>query len=1598
MSGIVFFDLETDPSGKTLQCIHGLREDGAVFASDSLKEWLRFAQGASFWCGFDIREKVSLLSECPDFLNDPEVVDVMLLMPLFLSARQASRFWEEEQGERVLSGEEKVRRIRELFEQEKTAQKALSSGWTDILSSLVYRERWAKCFFEKRHRMVLPFVLSAKVQEELKGQLCENVNIASFLLRYPVESAYALASIERREMLPVWLSRYYPMAEELVRILQQTPCRKGCAYCSSRWDIHAALKRFFGYDSFLTYRGEPLQERAVQKAVCGKSIAAVFPTGGGKSLTFQLPALMAGQIEQGLTVVISPLLSLMKDQVDQLVQRGITEAEALNSLQDPFERSKTIRRLLDGEASIVYLSPESLRSASVERILLQRRVVRFVIDEAHCFSAWGQDFRVDYLYIGDFLKELQQKKRLRDPIPVSCFTATAKPEVLEDICRYFQEKTGCSMEILSAPSDRENLHYHVLKTGKYEEKYNSLRHLLTFHVCPTIVYVSTTKAAEKLAESLTRDGFPSLPYHGKMRSEQKIAHQEAFIRNEVRVMVATSAFGMGVDKKDVLMTVHFDIPDSPENFVQESGRAGRDPAVQADCYLLYSRDDIRRHFMRLQRSKVNISEIKQIFKAIKALTKEDRHLSCSPEELASEAGWDPFEPHMEMHLKTALASLEHSGYIRRDPNRMQVYASALQVGSITEAIGKIRSSQLMSDSEKTICIKLTAALISAHNTSIVRHSQLRSRVDCLAQQIGVEKKQIISCISLLRQEGILADERDLYAGIVIKGGKNKSGAIFEDFAALECFLLEHMEEKEKEISIKELNEMAQQEGLSFCTVKKLRQLFHFLLLAGDLRRTGFEHHGYYSLTPAISLSVLREKTKRRHAFARYLLSRLFVSAQKQFSPSRYLRTISFSLVTVCGEFSHEHPELCGEKPFSIRETEEAIWYLSRIRSMRSIGNFLIRYHSLEIERLVEDSRIQYKAEDYRPLQEYYTQKNRQIHFIAEWAERVLRDPSVSQTYLHDYFHLRSGKFIKKYFKGERLTEIYRQITPDMYQELFASLSPLQTRVLQDDTSRCIVIAAGPGSGKTRVLVHKLACLLMLEDVRPEQLLMLTFSRAAATEFKLRLIELVGSLAYGVTVKTFHSYSFDLLGRIGSLNRSEHIVKAAAQAIRDGEAENRKCALSVLVLDEAQDMDEEEYTLVEALMAQNEEMKVIAVGDDDQNIYGFRGADARYMKQLLSSSKAVQYEMTDNYRSEKSIVSLAEAFVSTFRNRMKTRPLHSVSGLKGRTVIVEHTSPLFLTAVAQATADQPGNQSIGILTETNEEALQMVCLLRKLGIRAQLLRSAGGFSMFDVAEVRFLLKALDYDSDEPMISETQWQQAGERLQKVYADSRCLPNCLCMMEKFSSLYPQRYRSDLEEFLKESRFEDFYEDHSLCVTVSTIHKAKGREYDTVFLTWRGDRADQEEKKRLLYVGMTRAKKQLFIHYETGTVQWPACKGVERVRDDSHPEEPEELWLDMTFRDVFLDFFRDKKRRIVRLHSGALLAVEGEYLCTEPSGERVAKFSRAFSAELESFRQKGYEPVEARVAFVAAWRPKGETEEIAVLLPELKLKKNEPRTRNLL
>ena len=1567
---IAFIDTEVNPQTKKVADYGAVREDGAVLHSHSKADFDAFVSKCDTLCGHNI---INFDLKYTSLRGNPTIVDTLFLSPLLFPKRPYHHLVKDDklQVDELNNPVNDSMKARDLLNDEMAAWNQLTDNRKEIYYYLLNETQEFGGFFKyigysPNVSWISSFFSSQPdwkqlILKEYEGKVCSHADFKTLVKQYPIELAYCLAVIGADDIFsitPAWVIRNYPQVVNVMNMMCNTSCGD-CEYCHQRLDAHYGLKEFFGYDEFRIFDGVPMQQQAVESAIRGESLLTIFPTGGGKSLTFQLPALMAGRNTHGLTVVISPLQSLMKDQVDNLAARGISDAVTINGLLDPIERATAIEQVADGTANLLYIAPEMLRSKTIERLLMGRHVVRFVIDEAHCFSAWGHDFRVDYLYIGDFIRQLQEKKQSEQSIPVSCFTATAKQKVISDICDYFRAKLGLELKVFAANSERKNLRYSVLHADTADEKYNLLRSLILGHKCPSIVYVSRTRRTRELAQHLVNDGIRALPFNGKMEAAEKVKNQNAFMSGEAQVIVATSAFGMGVDKKDVGLVVHYNISDSLENYVQEAGRAGRDPQMQAECFVLYADSDLDKHFILLNQTKLSISEIQQVWKAIKDLTAKRDKVSCSPLDIARQAGWGEDVEDIETRVKAAIAALEDAEFIQRGSNSPHVFATGIAVKNMDEARRKLTISPLFDEQSREEAARIIKSLISARATAEGRGAEAESRVDYLADILGMSKATVIRNINLMRQDGLLADTRDMQARI----SKRTSQRNLDIILKLELFLLQRFGGEAQRINYKELNEEAQKAGLTYSNVKRLRMLLHFLSLKGYIHKQEHSFSDSVSVRLQASQEVTKARFERRMDICRFITDTLNVSR----APNKEMTLVNFSIVELLQQYISNRQESMfadQEKP-TIADIEEALLYLTKTELMKIEGGFIVIYNTMQIGRIA-DRRTRYGKEQYRLLDEFYKQRIRQIHIVGEYANLMVRDYDAALRFVNDYFTLDFRKFINQYFKEERRAQIDQNITPAKYNKLFGELSNRQWEIIDDKESKYIVVAAGPGSGKTRVLVHKLASLLLLEDVKHEQLLMLTFSRAAATEFKKRLIDLVGNAAHYVDIKTFHSYSFDLVGKQGSLDEAKDVVRIAAEMIENGEVEASKIAKNVLVIDEAQDMGEDDFRLVQALMRQNEEMRVIAVGDDDQNIYGFRGSNSKYMQSLVEQDGAKLYEMTDNYRSAKAIVDCANRYVQRIPGRLKHTSIQSATGKDGKV----------MTLKSLLDAEIKVEGSTAILTRTNEETMQVAYELEQRGLHATIAQSMGGFRFGNLAEVRYFLKQIG-GKDDVTISKEKWNEAKQRILDTYASSTCQSVMQHFFSDFEITHQFYYRSDLREYIFESNIEDFIAADDKSVFVSTIHKAKGREFNTVYLLSPIPDGRDINDMRAYYVGLTRAKRNLYL------VTNP-------------PTEYSSIYVALNMHDVILNFFKGRKDIVLRLRSGDNLQYKDGYLLNEQS-INIFALSASGKDKLKAWTDKGYEVTSAKVSYTLAWKPQDSDVEYAVCLANTVLSKVEEKNESI-
>lgn len=1585
-------DVEVGLKDHKIHDIGALKHDNTAFHKTSKEELFVFLNDVDYICGHNIihHDAKYLFADntCSRIL-----VDTLYVSPLLFPERPYHRLVKDDKlmSEQMNNPVNDCRKAKDLLLDEIACWKSLPKEKRMLFASLLKGKKEFEGFLCMVGAEYIHQGVPELIKELYAGKICQHADLDMLIERYPCGLAYALALIDTtdyRSVTPGWVLHNYPEVEFIVKLLRHTNCHEGCEYCRKQLDVRHNLKTFFGYERFRTYEGEPLQERAARATVEDQSLLAIFPTGGGKSLTFQLPALMAGHSVHGLTVVISPLQSLMKDQVDNLADRGITDAVTINGMLDPITRSLSIQRVQDGDASLLYISPEMLRSKTIEKILMARHVVRFVIDEAHCFSSWGQDFRVDYLYIGKFIQEYQQKKKCKSPIPVSCFTATAKQKVIQDICDYFKQTLNLNLELFASTASRTNLHYSVIHAESDNDKYLKLRELVAESDCPTIVYVSRTKRTEELAGKLTRDGYKALPFNGKMEADEKIANQDAFMNDKVHIIVATSAFGMGVDKKDVGLVVHYDISDSLENYVQEAGRAGRDPSLNARCYVLYGDNDLDKHFILLNQTKLSINEIQQVWKSVKALTRQRMTVNCSALEIARQAGWDDSVSDIETRVRTALAALEQSGYLTRGNNVPHVYATGITVKNMDEARKRISASMLFGSDEIEKSVRIIKSLISRKNIAKAQDAEAESRIDYLADTLGLSKREVISVVERMRQEGILADSKDISAYLRDAGdSERKSQTLLERFARLEQYILNHIPDGSLRISCKQLNENAVNDGINTSKEKDIRTLLYFLTVKGYTRKKEDAAHNMEISRLADLESTVRRFEKRLEIsrFTVEWLYQLASDAEKENTPGKAIR---FSVVELLNRIKSSSQSIFGGlDDIQLEDVEEALLYLSKIGALKLEGGFLVLYNAMNIQR-IKDNKSRYKQDDYRMLNEFYKLKIQQVHIVGEYANLMVRDYHAALQYVRDYFQMDYRKFVTKYFKGDRAGEIQRNLTPQKYKQLFGQLSGRQMDIISDKVSRCIVVAAGPGSGKTRVLVHKLASLLLLEDVKHEQLLMLTFSRAAATEFKQRLMELIGNAAHFVEIKTFHSYCFDLLGRIGNLEDSRNVVAKAAEMICQGEVEPNKIGKTVLVVDEAQDMGAEEHALVKALMNNNEDMRVIAVGDDDQNIYEFRGSDSGYMYRLAQESGSAFIEMTENYRSAHHPVEFANDFLKNIDKRIKSTPIISMRKEDGRVEVTRHQSRYMYQPLVENLLQHRDNGTSCVLTQTNEEAVILMALLRKRGINSKLIQSMDGLRFWNMAEMRYLLKYIDKRIKTPIITEELWEEAKHATYSTYERSLSLVYVKRCADLFEQTNKAKYFSDFKDFVFESSVEDFCDISGTDVVVSTIHKAKGREFDNVYMLISDNYVKDASLMRRYYVGITRAKNRLFIH--TNGDCFNSLSADRYFIDRQQYDMPEEIVLQLSHKDVYLGFFKERKQEVLALQGGDSLTYSNFLLYNSLTGRPVAKLSSRMQGTLSEWEQRGYKVKSASVRFVVAWKPKDAPKnepETAVLLADLML-----------
>lgn len=1340
-------------------------------------------------------------------------------------------------------------------------------------------------------------------------------------------------------VLPPWVSLTFPKTRELISLLRDRPCNgTDCQWCQEQHNLAKLLPHYFpGMTQFrptpTTKHGGSLQQAIVENGFAGTSSLAILPTGGGKSLCYQLPALARFYRNGSLTVIISPLQSLMKDQVDNLESRGITCAGFLNSLLNPIERRAMLDKLRLGDLGLIFIAPEQFRSTAFTNALSHREIAAWVFDEAHCLSKWGHDFRPDYLYVSRFIK-LRQKD---SPSPIFCFTATAKPDVVQDIVEHFKNRLGLELAIMEGGVKRENLLYEVYAVpaqAKYPEVLRLLEEALKDNG-GAIVFCARQKTVEEMADFLKQAGLECGFFHGGMLPEEKRRVQEAFIHGELRVIAATNAFGMGVDKADVRLVIHLDTPGSLENYLQEAGRAGRDQEP-ARCVLLFDDADLDVQFRLLRNSKLTQQDIQSILKALRTIEKKDRSegalVVTSGEillEISDKHGIDPDAQDADTKVRIAVAWLEEARLLERQENHVRVYPGSLLVANLDEAITLLRK-KLGANANIEPYVALLSMLFNCADDEGVS-------TDDLVVATGNNTQHVIKMLKELDRFKLLSDDTEI--GVTLFREPDTAERL-DALRILENSLIACLRETAPDADQDDwqpLNIRILCDTLRRDSGKDLNPEHLSRLLKSFAEAFGNDngHRGFFALRPGgqdtryvkflrswQQIEVIRQK---RLVFAQALIN--FFLNHRQGN----------NLLVTCKQ---SELETALQSDLTLIQLDINDWnvalsaaliYLDTNEVLHLARGKAIFRSAMNIELNGEARRRQFNKSDYAELALHYKDKIIQVHVMAEYARLGLAKIQAAMAFIFDYFGMDRDEFVRRYFAGrQEILEI--ATTETSHRRILTELkNPAQQAIVAANMEGNHLVLAGPGSGKTKIIVHRVAWLLRERNVSPESIMVLSYNRSAAIQIRKRLWDLVGVDAASVTVQTLHSLAMRLTGTsyAVAVEHGENIefsavIKKAIAYLKNAEA-NEDIGVSIqrdrllsglryLLVDEYQDVNGEHYELISALTGRalnsdDEKLWLLAVGDDDQNIYEFGGANVRYIKQFSSDYKAQTHYLIENYRSTKHIIQCSNRVIAPMRNRMKTEHVLSInyarkdlptggeweskdSLTQGRVHILETPANVYaeitialseLQRLNQlATNGQSGHWGKFAVIARQWVALEpMADLCRQSGIPVRMLRDDYLLDLHCTREGHSLLSLLKKGA--------QTRRKKRLLLRWGVLSRWFRRRYHLDTQDLIAHP--YRALLAQFIHEREsvapgstqvvsdvIEALYEfrsgsqithDNNLHapLLLLTAHRAKGLEFDhVVILDAGGWPHASDDERRLYYVAMTRARKTLTLCAQHG------------------------------------------------------------------------------------------------------------------------------------
>ncbi len=1483
-------------------------------------------------------------------------------------------------------------------------------------------------------------------------------------LHWPI--AYVLAWLRvsgGNSVLAPWVRHQFPPVGRLIAELRDKPCGDAsCSYCRTTHDPRHELKRYFGFDDFrYESEGHSAQHDIVLASMRGESVLAVLATGGGKSICYQLPALNRYHRNGSLTIIISPLQSLMKDQVDGLLARNVQCAAALNGLLTMPERADVLEKIQLGDVGLLLVSPEQFRNKAFRKAIAHRQIGAWIFDEAHCLSKWGNDFRPDYLYAARFIREFSGDSEVA---PIGCFTATGKQDVLDDIRKHFLDELGIGFRSFIGTPERPNLHFEVFPVNA-GEKFARTHQVLTDELGDrnggAVVFVSSRKKAEELADFLMGQNWTCKHFHAGLQPHEKKDIQDEFIRGELRVIVATNAFGMGVDKQDVRLVIHADIPGSLENYLQEAGRAGRDQG-DARCVLLYDPQDIELQFGLSERSRLSQKDIQQILSKLRfeANKRKGGQLIITAGEILQDdmvhTSFEADDRDAETKVVTAIAWLERGRFLRREENHTKVFPARLCLS--------------LEDAEKRLEMAHLSARRLEEYGAILRflysaQADERINTDQLMQLTGQTSEEVSGALKQLEALGLLENDSQLtlYLRHGVAGSSNER---LKQCLALEDALFKELRElapdadhgEWQDIDLPPLTTVlrercAQPELLPLHVLRLLRSLAQDR--DGDSQqRSSFElrqiSRDYLKLRirGGYTWSQVEALGDKRRRIAAVLLPFMIGKLPAGVRGKDLLVNTTFGeLQRLLTDDLELNATIKAEQ--RAKALEHVLLYLHHQEILTLNHGMTVMRRAMTIDINPDKQGQRYIKDDYQRLDEHYRERRIQVHVMREYAEIALREMADALRLVMHYFTKTKDDFLRQYFAGKE--EIIQLATSEgSWKAIVDSLNRTQKAIVTDHHDRNRLVLAGPGSGKTRVVVHRIAYLLRVRRVPASAIIALTFNRHAANEIRKRLFALVGNDAIGITVLTYHAMAMRLTGT--SFTRRDKVDEGELDTLLDraadllegktlieGEDDLRERLLQGyrhILVDEYQDIDDRQYRLVSALAKRHSEhseqdadLCILAVGDDDQNIYQWRGGSNRYIERFRAEYSAEISYLVENYRSSRAIIVASNHLIEQNTGRLKAeQPIridrersgqpvggrwHSLDAERGGNVLrIRLPGPDRSTGNLQAQAVMAELQRLSALEGRDDrQGCAVLARSHRYLWPLQAWCEHHGIPYFLGADKQ---NALPLTRQRPFTRLIAHLRGLDRHSQEASTAAQAAQDLTLDPTWRSFFETAFEQLAGEYgscqLASSTIIDWLYEYAREMRqqpkpglfLGTVHSAKGLEFRHVALldgSWGAPPEQIEETRRLYYVGMTRSEETLTLcEFEPENAfasSLAACLQT-RIFKGKHDPELDVQYQTLSLKDIDLGF-PGRQAPSAPIHEAIRRNEPGDPLSLHPEGDRyairdrsgqmVGRTSKAFRLEIE--------PETCEVAGIVtrfaddtdpAYRQSIKTEQWEILVPRLK------------